>query len=121
MSGQERQRGFSFKTVLALLVFASFVYLAFKVTFVFVNNYQFQDIINTEAKFAIVNHKSEEDIRETLFNKARDFDIPVKREQIKVTVDSSGIQISVPYVVPIQLPGYTWNLSFAPSADSRHL
>lgn len=121
MSGHERQRGFSFKTVLALLVFAAVVSVGFKITFAFVNNYQLQDFINSEAKFALVNRKSAEAIRDTVFNKARDLDIPLKPEQIKVTVDSSGVQISVDYVVPIQVPGYTWNLSFAPSADSRHM
>lgn len=121
MSGRERQRGFGFKGVLALLVFVSVVYLGYKVVPAYVNNYQFQDFLDTEAKFALVNHKSEEDLRDSVFKKARDIDLPIKREQIKINVDSRGIRISISYVIPVELPGYTWELAFTPSADSRYL
>ena len=121
MSGREREKGFSFKAVLALLVFLFVVYLGFKVVPAFVNNFQFQDSIDEEAKFALVNSKTEDDVRDSVFRKVRDLDLPIKREQIKVTIEQRGVKISVNYVIPIELPGYTWNLVFAPAADSRLL
>ena len=121
MSGRERERGISFKSVLALFVVVSIIYLGYKIVPAFVNNYQFQDTVDTEAKFALVNRRGEEDVRDSVFKKARELDLPIKREQIKVTVDMHGVKININYVVPIELPGYTWNLAFAASADSRYL
>lgn len=121
MKSRSGERGFALQTVIALVVVVGIVYLGVKIVPAFVNNYQFQDAVEAEAKLALINKHAEEDVRDVVFKKARSLDLPIKREQIKVELSGNGVKINCSYVVPVPLPGYTWNLHFDALADSRLL
>ena len=53
--------------------------------------------------------------------KARDLELPVQNDNVKVVVTSSRVTIDLDYVAPIDLKVYTLNLHFRPSADNRAL
>ncbi|MBI1939884.1 MAG: hypothetical protein HYS33_00090 [Acidobacteria bacterium] len=48
-------------------------------------------------------------------------DLPIAREDVKVSVTSSGVTIDLDYTVPVDLQVYTWVLHFTPSASNRAL
>ena len=59
----------NFKTLLGFLILAALVFAGFKIVPVYVENYQFQDAMQTEARFALSGwpKKSEDEIREDLW------------------------------------------------------
>jgi folylpolyglutamate synthase/dihydropteroate synthase len=88
---------------------------------VYFANYELQDRMETEARFAVVNRKSPDEVRDVVFREAQARDIPVAREDIKVESNERGVRISVNYTVTLDLRVYQWQLHFNPRADSRTL
>ncbi len=83
------------------------------------HNYQFQDAIADEARMNTYTQKSEEDMRESIWRKAKDLEIPLKREQINVQRESNGVSIWVDYTVHVDLPGYPLDLQFHSSTKNK--
>ena len=88
-------------------------------------NYQFEDGIKNEALHDTYTTKSEDDIRNSIFKQAKDLDIPINREQIKVqrqgTMGQGSILIDVDYSVRVDLPGYPLDLHFHPTTSNKGL
>jgi hypothetical protein len=93
------------------------VYVAVKVVPVYVAEYQLKDKISEQARFAVVNHYTEEQIRDIIFKVIQDLEIPAKREDIKVENTGRGLQISVNYSVPVDLAVYKTEINFSPSSE----
>ncbi len=93
------------------------VYVAFKVVPVYVAEYQLKDKMNEQARFAVVNRYSEDQIRDVLFKVVQDLDIPAKREDIKVITTGKGLTISLSYTVPVDLLFYKTEINFSPSSE----
>lgn len=118
----ERERGAGrLKTLLVLFILGAGVYIGIKVVPAYVNNFQLEDSLNTEARFAVVQRKPEEEIRDAIYRKIRELEIPARREDIRIESTGHALRISVRYIVVVDLPGYQWKLEFNPSADSRAL
>jgi len=113
----------SLKMVSGIVVMVASVYLIAVLAPPFFSNYQFEDAIRTEAQMDTYNTKTEEQIRDAIFKKAQDLDVPVSREQIKVqrsgVTGSGSITIEAPYIVHISLPGYAVDLNFDPSTRNK--
>ena len=86
-------------------------------------NYQFEDAIKTEALMATNSTKTEDAIRDSVYKRALDFDIPLDKEKIKVThVGSNGtgsVTIDAPYTVTVNIPGYPLVLNFDPMTTNK--
>lgn len=82
-------------------------------------NWQFQDAIETEARFAIANRKAEDDIRADVFKKMQELGIPAKRDDIRVSMQEGLVNISLNYTVPVDLQVYQFKLDFHSHADNR--
>jgi len=113
--------GSKVNTVLTLLVIGFLVFCAVKIVPAYFANYQLQDSMDTEARFAIANHKSDEEIREDIWKKAQELEIPAKRENIKVSSEQRAVNISVDYSIPVDLRVYQFTLEFHPHADNHTL
>jgi len=74
-----------------------------------------------QAKFAVVNRYPEEQIRDSIFKVIKDLEIPVKREDIKITATQDVVRIAVDYSVPVDLLVYQMNLHFTPSSENKNL
>jgi hypothetical protein len=109
------------KLVLTLVVLGSMVFAGLKIVPVYVNNYQVQDAIESEARFAIGNRSALKDIREDLWKKIQEIGIPVKNEDIKVTTTPGTVQITLDYSVPVDLLVYKFTLDFHDHADNRSI
>jgi hypothetical protein len=111
--------GSKLNTVLTLLIVGFLVFCGVKVVPAYFANYQLQDSMETEARFAIANHKGEEDIREDIWKKVQELDIPAKRENIKITNSQGSVSISLDYVIPVDLRVYQFSIDFHPHADNH--
>ena len=106
-------------TITAVAVLA--IYSAFKILPAYVNDYQLSDKMQEQARFAVVNRYTEEQIRENIFKIVQDLDIPAKREDIKVVSTNSVVKISMDYTVPVDLLMVHMDLHFTPSSENKAL
>ena len=111
------------KLVFGLSIIALAVFLGAELVPVYYANYQFEDIIKTEATLQTYTTKPEGEIQDGLFKKAQDLQIPLGKDQIKVTrhgtVGTGSLSIRAPYVVHIDLPVYPLDLHFDPSTENH--
>src|SRR5215470_4926765 len=111
------------KAIVGILVIVAAVYLCATLIPPYFANYQFEDAIKTEAQMSTYSTKTEDAIRETVFKKAQDLDIPVAKEHIKVQrtggQNTGSILIEARYTVHVNLPGYPLDLNFDPSTLNK--
>ena len=120
MALRDRQRGAGrLKAIVVLAIFAGMIYVGVKVVPVLVNNYEFQDAIESTARFATVNRQSAEDIRTAVLKEAQSEEIPIAAEDIHVKDDGGHVEISADYSVTVDLRVYQWTLNFHPNAKNN--
>jgi hypothetical protein len=83
------------------------------------SNYQLQDVINDEARMNTYTPKPVEEMRDHVFRKCQELDIPVAREQINVQREGQTVSIWLDYKVHVDLPGYPVDLSFHSSTKNK--
>ena len=121
---KSRERGGSKGSlVLTLLVLGAMAFVAIKIAPVYFANYQFQDSIETESRFALRGYpkKGPEDVREDIWNKVKELGIPAEKDSIKVAMENGSVEIGLDYSVPIDLAVYQFTLQFHPHADSHSI
>ncbi|MFZ0633990.1 MAG: hypothetical protein WA755_04090 [Candidatus Acidiferrales bacterium] len=129
LTEHERERGtgklggFIFLVVLAAAIFA-----AVKIVPIYVNNYELQDSIETESRFAVANRKSPDDIQIDVLKKVKELGIPAEKKDIHVKFSGGGepgmpamVEIDVDYQVDVTFPGYMLPLNFHTHADNHSI
>jgi DNA recombination-dependent growth factor C len=112
--GASRLKIFFYAGILLLAV-----YSAFKILPAYVSNYELEDKMQEQARFAVVNRYSEDQIRDNIFKVIVDLEIPANREDIQVLSTNSLVKISLNYTVPVDLKLYRLDLHFSPSSKNR--
>ncbi len=108
------------KLVIVFGLIGAAVYVGYLVVPVYWAYYQFQDAVESEARIQSYTTKSESDIRDTVWKKAKDLDLPLKSEDdIKVQRAGSGVAISTQYTVHIDIPVHPFDLNFQPSTQNK--
>ncbi len=118
---QALRGGARLKAILWLLILGSGAYVAAKVVPLYFANYQLQDRMQTEARYASANRLTNEQIRDAIYREIQDRDIPARREDIHVESSHRGVLISVDYTVTVDLRVYQWTIHFNPTAEGRFL
>ena len=116
----ERGEG-KLKGIIILVVVVLAIYSAWKIVPAYVNEYQLSDKMQEQARFAVVNRYTEDQIRDNIFKVVQDLDLPVKREAIKVVSTNAIVKISMEYTVPVDLFFYHLDLHFSPSSENKAL
>ena len=109
------------KAIIYTLILASAVYAAVKIVPVYVAEYELKDKITEQARFAIVNRYTEDQVRDIIFKVIQDLDIPANREDIKVQNTNHGVMITVNYSVPVDFKVYKTEFNFSPSSEAPDL
>jgi hypothetical protein len=121
-SGRGSQRGEGkLKAIIVTAILIMGVMAGVKVIPPYVAEYQLNDKIQEIARFGIVNHDSEEQIKDKVFKTMEDLEIPATKDNIKVTAGSSRVTIAVDYTVPVDILFYHVDLHFTPSSENRSL
>ena len=97
------------------------VYVGIKVVPILVEDYEFQDAMQTMARFASVNRQSADDIRKSVIEEAEKDQIPVQPEDVQVHGQNGNVQIEAAYSVTVDLGIYQWTLNFHPSVSNNAL
>jgi len=121
-SGARGQRGEGRLKAIAFTVLVVFgLYAAYKLLPPYFAEYQLADKMQEEARFAVVNRHTEEQIREAVLKEAESLEIPLTKDEIKVLASASVVRISVDYTVPIDLMVYKMELHFTPSSENKSI
>lgn len=107
------------KAIIYAAIFLLIIYCAVKIVPAYVSDFQLTDKMQEQARFAVVNRYSEEQIRENVYKTVKDLEIPAKREDIKVFADASVVKISLNYTVPVDLFFYHLDLHFTSSSENK--
>src|SRR5580692_7749353 len=98
--------GANIKAIVWTIILAVFIYVMAMLLQVLVNEYQFQDSLQDIARFASVNHRSNEQIKQAIRDIAQKQELPVQAEDIKVSGTGGNVRLDVDYSVTIDLKVY---------------
>lgn len=110
------------KTIIWLVILVAGIYAGVKIVPILMTEYQFQDFLQTTARFASVNRMTTAaDISKSVLDEAQKEDIPLMPEDVHVTAESGLVNISADYSVTVDLRVYQLTLNFHPSAGNKPL
>jgi hypothetical protein len=114
--GEGRLKAISFTVLLVLGI-----YVAFKLVPIYVAEYQLTDKLSEEARYGVVNRFTEDRIKDDIMKEVGELEIPVKREDIRVSSTMQVVKIAVDYTVPVDLLLYHLDIHFTPSSENKAL
>jgi len=117
----EERGGARLNFALALLFLGFLIFVGVKLVPVYFANYQLQDAIESESRFALTGYpkKSADDVQNDVMSKAQELGVPVKRDDVQVIMDGGRVDITLQYSVPIDLAVYQFSLQFHLHADNH--
>ena len=92
------------------VIFAVVVFACYKVVPVKMKTSLFYDEMQAQASFGSI--KADKSIQYELSVKAKELDLPLKKEDIKVYRDATNVHVEVHYDIPIDFGGvytYVWH------------
>lgn len=111
------------KLLFGILIVSAALYLCVELVPPYYSNYEFQDALQTEALISTNSAKTEDAIRDTVYKRAQDLQIPVTKEGIQVqrtgTQGSGSVTIEAPYNVHLDLILYPMDLHFDAAAKNK--
>lgn len=117
--GNSGERGGATRSfLLTIIIVAALIFFGAEIVPPYFANYQLQDSIETEARFAAANNKTQQDIQSDVLAKIKDLGIPAQAKDVHVTMVQGIVTISINYSVPVDLRVYQFNLQFHPHADN---
>ena len=118
--GGERGAG-KLKAIIWTLILVSFIYVSAKIVPVLFSEYEFQDGIQSIARYASANRQSLEQIGPAVLKEAQKDDVPIEAKDIKVAATNGNVRISADYSVMVDLRVYQWTLNFHPAVNNNAL
>lgn len=109
------------KAIIFTLILAAGIFVGFKVIPILVNEYEFQDGMQTIARFASVNRDPSDKIRTAIVKEAEKDDVPVQADDVKIQGNAGNVRIDVDYSVTVDLAVYQWTLNFHPNVKNDAL
>ena len=115
--------GSKLNLLMTLAILGAMALAAIRIGPVYFANYQIQDAMNSESRFALTGYpkRNADDVRSEVYAKAQNLGIPAKPEDIQVTMENGYVSISMDYSVPIDLIFWQWTPQFHPHADNRSI
>lgn len=111
------------KLILVLGLLGGLAYVGAEIIPPYFANYEFQDTLDTEARLGTYSTKGDEVIRDAVFKRAQELELPLTRDQIKVQrtggPGTGSVLIETSYSVRVDLPYYPMDLEFHPQSKNR--
>jgi hypothetical protein len=112
------------KAIVGFLAIICVVVACFEVAPPLMANYSFEDDLRNVSLMDGANfQKTDDDIRNDVMRKVREHDLPITPKQITVqrisTPGLMAVYVAADYSVPVNLPGYTFDMHFTPSSGNK--
>ena len=111
------------KLVFGVAVIVLAIYLGVEFVPPYYANYEFEDAIKSEALFGTNTAVTEDVIRDNVYKRAQQLDIPIAKEAIVVhkigTMGMGSVAIDAPYTVHLELIAYPTDLHFQTSSTNK--
>jgi hypothetical protein len=111
------------KLAFGILLIVLAIYLGLEFIPPYWASYEFEDAIKSEALMSTNSAKTEDAIRDSVYKQAQELDIPLEKNDIKVSRSGSygngSVTIEAPYVVHVSLPGMPVDLHFDAATTNR--
>ncbi len=102
--------------IFGLVVLAIGVFIAWRMVPIKVKAAEMRQVVVDEAKSAGTHN--DKVIMGNIMNKARENNLPVTEDNVKIRRANSEITVEVDYVVPVEFPGYTYQWHFNHTATN---
>jgi hypothetical protein len=110
------------KTVRGLsgvLIIVALIYVLWSMIPAYYSNYKLEDFVTNEARTDTYNNKTEDEIRDTILQKAQQSEIPLTKEQISVQRGGNTVAIEVNYTVHLNFPIHPVDLKFQATSKNK--
>lgn len=113
------------RIVFSLALIVALIFLGLKFVPVYYGNYSFKDFVDDEAKRAsYASGASADSIRDEVFKKAQELDIPLTKDQIHVEKGAGGggissVMINADYTVHLDLLVTSTDVHFAVGSQNK--
>lgn len=108
MRKSRRERGESqFGCLIGLILLGLAIFVAWKMIPVKVKAAELRQTVVDEAKSAGTHN--DDRIKSAILAKAKEDELPVAEDDIKIVRTAGEITVTVTYTIPIVFPGYTYN------------
>ena len=107
------------KAIIGVLVLVGIIYVAWNMIPPYFHKYQLQDDLDDIAYRNLYTHKSDQDLRELIIQKAGVLDIPLQDDQINITRTADGLGITVHYTVHVDMVLHPVDLDFSVNSLNR--
>jgi hypothetical protein len=114
----------TFKALGGFLAIILVVVACFQVGPPIMANYSFQDDLRNVSLMDGANfQKTDEDVRNDVMRKVKEQNLPIEPKQVTVqrinTPGMSALYVAADYSVPINLPGYSFDMHFTPTSGNK--
>jgi hypothetical protein len=114
----------TFKALVGFLAVILVVVALFQVAPPIMANFSFQDDLRQVAMMAGANPaRTDDDVRNDVLRKAKEHDLPISEKQVTVqrilTPGLMAVYVAADYTVPINLPGYSFEMHFNPTSGNK--
>jgi hypothetical protein len=112
------------KALAGFLAIVALIVAGFQVTPPILANYSFQDDLKNVAMTAGANpSRTDEEVRNDVLRKSKEHQLPIKPEQVTIQrIGSPGLMavyVVTEYSVPVNLPGYSFDMHFSPTSGNK--
>jgi len=109
------------KGALALIIIVGGFYVGWEIVPPYFHNYEFQDDLDDVARVNSYTHKTDEDIKTLVIQKADNLGITLKGEEISVSRTIDGMGISVHYHVHVDMILHPIDLDFTANSMNKRI
>jgi hypothetical protein len=109
------------KALFGLFVIVASFYAGWKIIPPYFRHYQFEDIVAQEALQSSYTQRTEDEIRDVVLAKARDLEIPISPQQIKIRRSQAGVEIEAAYSEYVDLVVRPITLNFSVSSKNKRI
>jgi hypothetical protein len=101
------------------LVLAALVFFAFLFAPLYIRNLKLQNYVDSLTHPVGSDHQPDAALRGLIVDKARQLNLPVTDDNVRIYRTADGLHIDVHYEVAVSAPFYRGNVHFYPGAGSR--
>lgn len=104
--------GLTFKRVVIIAFVLAVIFLARQYVPPLFSRFEFGDAVRQSVKYAAASRKTPEVIRRDILDAAKDYDIPIEANDIKITKNDVNFTVDIDYSWPIDLKVKKYDLQF---------